>query len=156
MVAVGSSSVIGDVRVGLVGCCRLGAVVLVGAAALVLPAVVRCSHRSSRLLLFEILEWLERLCHRLSSSNIYIVSISTSRGAMQMFCLWSQLCLAPRGNMALLMVLLITCNIRYVFRHTSNVPCCTMLYNTMLYILYMLYMYICVSLWVNWGWGLKW
>ena len=54
-------------------------------AALVLPAVVRCSHRSSRLLLFEILERLERLCHRLSSSNIYIVSISTSRGANVLF-----------------------------------------------------------------------
>ena len=61
MVAVGSSSVLGDVLVGVAGfggsskCCT----------PLVVPAVARYWHRGSRLLLIDRLERFERLCHRI-------------------------------------------------------------------------------------------
>ena len=60
MVAVESSSVIGDVSRWLVGVAGLGGSVRC-CNPLVVPAVANYWHRSSRLLLFEMLERLERL-----------------------------------------------------------------------------------------------
>ena len=64
-----------------------------------------------------------------------------------MFIKSAVLCLAPRGNMILPMIT--TFNIRYVFRHKACVLCCTMLYNTMLY--YAIHVYMRLRCGLNWS-----